>query len=194
MALRRLLAQHALCSHSHPRSPHAHPFQVHNSHLVCAHTNTQTDHTGTVEFVSAELFSASRKINVLLSKMSCRPHKSLLLGSCALPPPTLPHYSSKGDMQRVIIIRQGQITGLGGEWLHSIKGRFLGNKSRCWEAGVPRRPTMSGHKELQARTQPLGHVQQTCREPRIWGSSHSNPNPGTLINFAFQAHTQRKGN
>lgn len=91
-------------------SPHAHTLRVGKSRLVCEHKNI---HTGTFEFVSIGLSSASRKINVLLSKTSCRPHKSLLLDSCALPPTTLPHHSSKGEMQRVIIIRQGQITGLG---------------------------------------------------------------------------------
>lgn len=144
-------------NHAHPRASWLREVREHGT--PCARTPTPQVHmhtpsrrvtpgpsvitqthqqirTGTVAFVSTGLLSASRKINALLSKMSHRPHKSRPLGSCALPPPTLPHYSSKGEMQRVIIIRQGQITGLGGGWLRSIKGCFLGNRGRYWEAGA----------------------------------------------------------
>lgn len=145
---------------------------------MCVITQTHRQiHTGTVAFVSTGLFSASRKINALLSKMSCRPHKSRLLGSCALPPPTLPYYSSKGEMQRVIIIRQGQITGLGGGWLRSIKGCFLGNQGRCWEAGAGD-PKWVGVGSSRRVTRPLCLVQwEKFREPGMEGSWPSNPQP-----------------
>lgn len=91
----RSVSQACMGAHSHTRSPHAHAFQVRNSRPLCDYTNTHV-HMGTVEFVSTGLLSASKKINVLLSERSCRPHKSRLLGSWpSHPTPSITHPKGK---------------------------------------------------------------------------------------------------
>lgn len=108
-------------------------------------------------------------------------------------PPTLPHYSSKEEMQRVIIIRQGQITGLGWGWRHSIKGRFLGNQGRCREAGGSGGLQWVGVGNCRPGLSPCTVSSRDLGNPGSRGAGKANPKPRHTHKFSFQSsHTVKR--